>query len=513
MDAVTRHTTFRYCLDPTAEQRVALARHTGAARFAFNQCLRLHLQARDRQRRNSSIVVPWSGFDLINLFNGWKKTEQAGRVFRVGADGTADVVVTGLVWRADVCQQVFEEAAADLGRALKSWTDSRRGKRAGARVRHPRFKKKDRGTPSFRLRNRHSGGGRAAIRVGEVHPRSVTLPRVGTVRVRDDACRLRRLLAKQRGRVLFATVSYRAGRWWVSLNVEASDLHPNQRHRPRAAGDDGGWVGVDRGLSALVVAGTSGGNETARVDNPPTPLAAGLQKQRRLARAVARKLKGSRNRRKAAARLGRHHYRVANVRKHFLHQVSNELVQTHDRLVIEDLHVIGMLRNRRLARAISDAAWTELARQLSYKQAWRAGRLVVADRWFPSSKTCSACGAIRAGLQLADRTFDCERCGHSIDRDLNAAVNLAIWAEEHHGADAQIRDHQAGGPVTKAHRQEGTGSHTPAGETGLDDVGTDGRGASVARTDDAREGRWRRSLTEAAPVRFKVLGDDHTIFA
>jgi putative transposase len=103
---------------------------------------------------------------------------------------------------------------------------------------------------------------------------------------------------------------------------------------------------------------------------------------------LSRKQKGSRNRRAAAARLRRHHNYVANVRKHFLHQVSNELVKTHDRLVIEDLNVSGMLKNHRLARAISDAAWTNFARLLDYKQTWRSGQLAIADRWFPSSKLC-----------------------------------------------------------------------------------------------------------------------------
>src|ERR1700758_858368 len=118
-----------------------------------------------------------------------------------------------------------------------------------------------------------------------------------------------------------------------------------------------------------------------------------MTRQRRLAKSLSRKQKGSRNRRDAAAKLARHHYRIANIRRHFLHQVSGALVKTHDRLVIEHLNVSGMLANHRLARAISDAGWTEFARQLGYKQAWRGGRLVVADRPDPSSRLCSACGA------------------------------------------------------------------------------------------------------------------------
>jgi putative transposase len=468
-NSMTRHTTFRYCLDPTVEQQAVLARHAGAARFAFNQCLRLHLQARADHSRDASVVVPWTGFDLINLFNAWKKTEAAGRIIAVDGDGQAEINVTGLVWRTSVRQQVFEEAAVDLSKALKAWTDSRRGERAGQRVGHPRFKKKAQCLESFRLRNKHPKGGRPLIRVGDIHPRSVTLPGLGSIRVHDDTRRLRRLLGKGTGRVLFATVTRRAGRWWVCLNVEAADLHPARQHQPRSDAD-GGWVGVDRGLSALVVAATRDGTEVARVGNPPKALDAGMRRQRRLARAVTRKRRGSKNRRTAAARLGQHHHRIANIRRHFLHQVSNELVKTHDRIVIEDLNVTGMLRNHRLARAISDAGWTEFARFLAYKQAWRHGELAVADRWFASSKTCSGCDSVNPVLSLADRTFECCRCGLTIDRDLNAAINLATWAEKHH---ARVRDPQAGGPVTNAHRRERSDPHRRAGETDPDDVGTD----------------------------------------
>jgi putative transposase len=477
MSVMSRHTTFRFCLDPTAEQQSALARHAGAARFAFNQCLRLHLEARAARRCDASVKAPWTGFDLINAFNEWKRSETAGRVISVDGDGTAEVMVTGLAWRSGVCQQVFEEASVDAGKALRAWADSRGGKRAGRKAGHPRFKKKDRSVASFRVRNKHPNNTRPTIRVGDTATRSVTLPGIGTTRVHDDTRRLRRLLAKGRAKVLFATVSYRAGRWWVSLNVEASDLHPDQRHAVRSANDRTGWVGVDRGLSALVVAATGDGTEVARVADPPKPLAAGIRRQQHLARAVSRKSVGSKNRRKAISRLARHHHRVANIRKHFLHHVANELVKTHDRLAIEDLNVSGMLRNQHLARAISDAGWAELARLLVYKQAWRHGTVIAVDRWFASSKTCSACGIVKPALPLADRSFQCGSCGNTLDRDLNAAINLAIWAEKHH---ALARDPQAGGPVTNAHRQEGTGSHPSGSETGLEDVGTDVRTVSTA---------------------------------
>ena len=135
---VSRHTTFQLVADPTAEQARALARHEGAARFAFNQGLRLHLDARKASKRDDvDVKVPWTGFDLINAFNAWQKTEAAGRRFVVDGAGVAELEVTGLAWRTEVSAQVFEEAVVDLGKALKAWTDSRRGKRAGRVVGHP----------------------------------------------------------------------------------------------------------------------------------------------------------------------------------------------------------------------------------------------------------------------------------------------------------------------------------------------------------------------------------------
>jgi putative transposase len=225
----------------------------------------------------AAVEVPWTGFDLINVFNAWKRSEVAGRRFVVDGTGAAEVEVTGLAWRTEVSAQVFEEAVVDLGQALKAWTDSRRGKRTGRAVGHPRFKKKNPERGSFRIRNRVSKtktGRRSTIRLGENGPRSVTLPGIGAVKVHDDTRRLRRMLAKQRARIVFATVSRRGGRWRICLNVEAADLHPGVRHPAREAADDGGWVGVDRGLRTPVVAALADGTQTLFVAEAPKALRA-----------------------------------------------------------------------------------------------------------------------------------------------------------------------------------------------------------------------------------------------
>jgi len=503
-----RHASFRFCLVPSVEQERVLSQHVGAARFAFNQALRLHKNAQvvvalrtqgqtpveDADGGPAAHRVPWTGFDLINAFNTWKRSESAGRRFLVGMDLTARVDVTGLVWRDQVLAQVFEEAVVDLSRGLKAFTDSRTGTRKGRKVGFPRFKKKSATGGSFRIRNR-TNKGRATIRFGDgERVRSVSLPKIGILRVRECTRRLRRMIIKGRARILHVTVSQGANRWWISITVEAADLHPAMRHSPELVetvaeeGDpqparhgEEGWVGVDRGLHALAVAGVSDGTEVLRVTNQRA-FRRGLPRLRRLSRAASRKRRGSRNRRKAVVRLSRQHARIRNRRHHMLHQVSNQLVKNHDRLVLEDLNITGMTSNRKLSRAIGDAAWGELGRQITYKQAWRGGQVMMADMWFPSSKTCSSCGTLRKDLTLKDRVFECRECGLVVDRDLNAAVNLAAWAENHtptvtDGAGrgvARVGDRQAAGPVTNAHRQNTPTHHDVRrrdGE-GLDDVGT-----------------------------------------
>jgi putative transposase len=463
---VSRHTAFRFTLDASSGQAGVLWRHVGAARFAYNQCLALVREGLDGRSAGEDVRVPWTGFDLINAFNAWKRSARAGRIFAVDGAGTATVVATGLSWRAEVCQQVFEEAAVDLGRALAAFAEARRGtqNRAGRPKRRggvgfPRFRRR-RDHGSFRIRQKTTAG-RASIRLGEDAPRSLRLSGIGVVRVREDTRRLRRMLAKGRARILSATIAHSAGRWTVSLLVQAADLHPAHRHPTRLDATTtpaAGWVGVDRGLSAFVVAASSDGRQVLRVDDPPRALRAAQDRLRRLNRALARTHKRSRHRATVVGRLSRAHARVANVRRHFLHQVANRLVKTHDRLALEDLHVAGMLHNRRLAGAIADAGWADLARIIGYKQAWRGGQLVLVDRWYPSTKTCSACHTVMPKLPLSQRVITCTHCGHSADRDLNAAINLAVWAEQH----VQARDPQAGGPVTNACRETVTRPRQPA---------------------------------------------------
>ena len=476
-----RYTTFRFALAPTPAQEKALARHAGASRFAYNQSLRLVTGALEARRTDPSVVVPRSGFDLINAFNTWKKTEEAGRIFVVGPDKTTTKLVTGLAWRHEVAAQVFEEAAVDLSRALTSCLKPKAASQKGRSMGFPRSKRKGRCRDSFRLRNKYGTGPASGIRIGEGHPRCVTLPTIGMIRVHNDTRALRRLLrpaaqintqtgqpfTAPRAKVLFATVSRHGSRWYVQLNIQAPDFHANRRHRPGSHDDSVGFVGVDRGLSTFAVAATSDGTEVVHF-TAPKPLSKRIGRLRRRSRAVSRTKPQSRNRAKAVRSLSREHTRIANIRRNFLHEASSHLAKTHGRLAIEDLAIANLVRNRHVARAIGDAAWAEFGRQLRYKTEWLGGELVTCDRWFASTTTCSRCGMVRKAMRLAERTYRCDRCGLGIDRDRNAAANLAAWAEHH----AHAPDRQAGGRVTNAHGGEGTGRQSTDGATGPDEVGT-----------------------------------------
>ena len=200
------------------------------------------------------------------------------------------------------------------------------------------------------------------------------------------------------------------GRWYVTFAVDTATPEPLEKA--------GHAVGVDLGLKDLAV--TSDGERIANLLHLE-------RKARRLARyqrRMARCKKGSANRAKAAAKTARAHRKVRNARADFLHRASTRLVRSADVIAIEDLNVPGMVRNRHLARAISDCGWGEFRRQLAYKCKRYGRELVVIDRWYPSSKTCSACGHLLAELSLSTRTWQCPSCRARHDRDVNAAKNI-----------------------------------------------------------------------------------------
>jgi putative transposase len=464
---MARLAAFRFTALDNPRLAEEVRRHIGARRFAYNRCLEAVKGKLDQRRARPDVEVLWSGYSLINWWNGWKRSEDAGCRFAVDSSGRAESVDAGLSWRNEVCAQVFEEAAVDLGRALAAFSASKKGTRRGERVGFPHFQKKGKGGESFRLRNKVSRTGHHDIRVGEKGPRSLTLPVIGTVAVREDTRRLRRMLRPRadgttRARICSATVSLRRGRIVVTLTCELADLHEEMRHRSEEAPRS--FVGVDRGLSHLVVVAGSDRSEWGRID-PPRHLVAAGPALARASRSLSRKVPGSANRTKARARLGRLHARVANRRHDFTHRLSSQIAKTHGAICMEDLAVKNLVKNHHLARSISDAAWGELGSQLRYKAEWYGAILVVAPRFFASTKTCSSCGWVWQDMTLADHVFACQRCDLVADRDTNAAANLAAWGEAEQCSATWAPDPEARGRVTKACGGRSAGHHLGDGGT------------------------------------------------
>jgi putative transposase len=205
-----------------------------------------------------------------------------------------------------------------------------------------------------------------------------------------------------------------SGRWFVSFTVKEEIPDPKLKAKPKP-------VGVDVGVSDLAVC-----SDGVVYENPRS-LRKNLEKLARLQRSVSRKKRGSRNRRKAIRRVQRLHYRISCLRSDTIHKATTDIVKHHDLIGIETLNVSGMLKNRRLSRAISDASMSEFLRQIKYKSEWKGAEIFEAPRFYPSSKTCSSCGKIKKDLTLfsnPDRVYRCGHCGLKIGRDLNAAINL-----------------------------------------------------------------------------------------
>lgn len=220
----------------------------------------------------------------------------------------------------------------------------------------------------------------------------------------------------------YATISERAGRWYIS--VQAKEKMPDPQNGSTLV------VGVDFGLKTLATC------SDGTVYENPRPLREAQRKLKRLGKELSRRRKGGSNWRKTKQKLQRQHAKVANIRQHVLHNISHDLVvnKRPGAIVLEDLNVLGMAQNHCLAQAIADVGFSELRRQIEYKARWYDVEVIVADRWFPSSKTCSKCGCIKDDLTLTDRAFHCNDCGLEIDRDLNAARNLAAKGNrETHG--------------------------------------------------------------------------------
>ena len=438
---VTRAVVF--CVDPSPLQERLLRSYCGAARFAYNWVIGEvtdNMAARASERGDGvdeeslTPSLSWKPYPLRKQFNA-VKSEVAP-------------------WSSEVAKHCFDTGVTQAAAALKNWRDSKAGARAGRRVGFPSFKCRHKAKLSVsfvELNHQLSwfNGSRHAVRLmlpqallqsKDPHTRRCAQQLVWLHTV-ESTRRLYRLVEDGKATIQKVTVSYTGGRWQASFQVRYKlEARPVKRPRTRL----GGAVGVDTGITYLAtlsrpVDGLT--DDDGHVANP-RPLAAQLEQLKALDRRLARCQKHSNNRSKLKQQRARLHGRSAATRKAAQHQLADELAARFDLVGIEDLNVAGMTHNRPLARALADAGLAQLRTIITTECSDRDTPLVAIGRFYASSKTCSGCGAVKAKLPLSTRTFDCTECGISLDRDVNAARNIAREAvrlhELHHQEDLQV---------------------------------------------------------------------------
>lgn len=357
-------------LDINNKQRTLLLQCAGIARWAWNWGLARRIQEYEETGRSSNAI------EQHRQLNALKKTEYP--------------------WLYNYSKAIPQESLRNLDKAYQNFFQR---VKTGGVPGFPKFKSKKRGIGSFRL-------------TGIIHIKNdkIRLPRIGWLRLKE-----RGYIPTDGIHILSATISEKAGRWFVSIQCR-KEIEVSQ-----ATGEP---IGVDLGIKTLAVCSNG-----QRFENPRALKKAQHRLQRRQ-RELSRRKKGSQNYKKTKVKIAKIYYRIANIRKDTLHKATSIIVaktKPNDErpsvIVVEDLNVIGMLKNHCLAQAIGDASMNEFHRQLGYKAIWNGEELMVAHRFFPSSRLCRHCDSINSELMLSDRMWACD-CGAILDRDLNAAINL-----------------------------------------------------------------------------------------
>jgi putative transposase len=390
---------FRFEVEPTTTGQPALIRqHFGARRFAYNWALaqvKANLDA-----RAVDPAVPALAWNLPALRRAWNQAKQ----------GVAPW------WRA-CSKESYACGTADLVAALGNWSASKHGHRAGQRVGFPRFKarRRDRGRVRFTT---------GAMRL-EADRRHLVLPVIGTLRSKENTRRLERLLAKGRARILSMTLSEHGGHGGqLFVSVQTLVIQP-----PRLPREPAVRCGVDLGIGGEWAVIAHHDDTIQRVAHP-APWVQTHTQRRRVARQRSRRIVGSRGHRRANAKLAALDRRAANLRANQLHTLTTALSRRYGTVVVEDLDVAAMGRGmgrRAFRRQVAQAGIGKVRATLAYKTVQQGGRLLVADRWFASSKTHHGCGGYLPDLKLSQRAWACPACGAIVDRNANAARNLRDW--------------------------------------------------------------------------------------
>ncbi|MEV4470805.1 transposase [Nonomuraea sp. NPDC049504] len=359
---------YNYRLYPTPGQQSALARAFGCARVVFNDGLRARQQAHE-----NDLPYVSDGELSKRIITEAKKTPERA-------------------WLGEVSAVVLQQALADLNTAYRNFFASVSGKRKGPKLAPPRFRSRKDNRQAIRF----TRNARFQVTAGG----KLRLPKIGDVTVRWS-----RPLPSEPSSV--TVVKDAASRYFASFVVEAA-----AEPLPQTAAE----IGIDLGLTHFAVL-----SDGRKISNPRF-LRRAEKRLKKAQQALSRKAKGSNNRAKAVVKVARAHARVAHARRDFIHKLSTRIIRETQAVMVEDLWVKGLARTK-LAKSVHDTGWSAFVTMLEYKAARYGRTLVKIDRWFPSSKRCSACGAVAESMPLNVRSWTCP-CGAVHDRDVNAAINI-----------------------------------------------------------------------------------------
>jgi putative transposase len=353
------------------KEKSLMLQYCGLARFVYNWALDKRIKEYELTKKSSNAI------EQHRELNALKQMD--------------------FVWMYNYSKTVPQNELRNLDKAFQNFF--RRVKSKKGKVGFPKFKSRKKDNKSFRLDG--------AIKIE--HNR-IKLPRIGWLRLKES-----NYIPMEDIKILSATISYHGDKWFVSVQVE-KEIQENKKEYAEN-------IGIDLGIKTLAVC------SNGEIFENPKALKNNLVKLARIQRKFSRQQKGGKNREKTKLKLQKLYYHISEIRKDTIHKMTTSVVKNNPQtIVIEDLNVSGMLKNRKLSKAISDLGMYEIKRQLEYKCKWNKINLVVADRFFPSSKLCSNCGYKNTELTLANREWVCPICGIKHNRDFNASVNLKNYA-------------------------------------------------------------------------------------
>lgn len=352
-------------LYPSEQQEILLKKSCGCARHSYNWALSKWKELYELGERPSA-------YTLIKLQNSIKREQ--------------------FPFYLDVSKTAPQYAIHNVEKSFKSFFKGN--------TRYPKFKKKGQKDSYVAVENWQEF---------KQKDYKIHLPRIGKVKCSENV--------RFEGKVNNVVIKRIADMWFAIINIEVPEL---VSLKPKVG--DNQVIGIDLGISSMMIL-----SDGTFIENPRA-LKLNLKKLKHRQRRLNKKQKGSKNRRKQQLKVAKMSYRISCIRKNAIHNATTSIVKKYDKIIIEELNVRGMIKNRNLSQALSDVCFGEIKRQLIYKSKWSGKELIVADKWFASSKTCSNCGNKKEKLSLSERIYKCENCGIEINRDLNAAKNLANYS-------------------------------------------------------------------------------------